>query len=209
MAENMLVRIKPLNPKKGHLRRTHIEQKFGMRFRVEGGWYEVPVAVARELRKVTQNPDDPESPEVFDVVTRAQAHEIRQYEELRAEKLRATPDAPTKLAVRRPRDQRAPGDNGDETDLGEELRTPAPTPRRTETRAGKIAKETALIGAEADDDDADADGYAGTPPFGVPESDPLDSNLSDVEAASEPPTMKFEDDVPAPRRGRGRPRRNG
>ena len=207
MAENMLVRIKPFNPKKGHLRKTHIEQKFGMKFKVEGGWYEVPAAVARELRKITQNPDDPESPEVFDVVTRAQAQEIRQFEELKAEKLRATPDAPTKLAIRRPKDQRSPEDDA-ETELSEEIRSPAPAPRRTETRAGKIAQEAARRAEESyDSEDA-------APPYGVPEldtgdADPFDANLSDVDAAAEPPSVKFEDDASATpaRRGRGGARR--
>ena len=56
MAEQMLVRIKPYNPKKGHLRKCHIEQRFGMRFKVDAGWYEVPAHVARELGRLGGEP---------------------------------------------------------------------------------------------------------------------------------------------------------
>ena len=214
MAEQMLVRIKPYNPKKGHLRKCHIEQRFGMRFKEGAGWYEVPAHVARELRKVLHDANDPESAEVFDVVTKAVAHEIRQHEEMKIEKLKASPESAIKLRVRKPVGQRSPDDQAEEelTELAQQEYQPAPRARQPETRAARAVKDAysrpAPASTPAQDDDADMSEFDGADEAdeGVPYgADPNDADLSDVEAAEDPPTASF--DAPV-RKGPGRPRKD-
>ena len=209
MAEQMLVRIKPYNPKKGHVRRCHIVQKYGMRFKVDAGWYEVPAAVARELRKELTDANDPESAEIFDVMTKAQAQETLQFEQMKVERLKASPEAAIKLRVRRPVGQRSPDDNAEEelTELAEEELQPAPRARQVDTRAARAVKAALKPEPqELDDDDGSSYEDEDGPPYGADASDPNDADLSDVEAAEEPPTVSF--DTPAPRKGPGRPRKS-
>jgi hypothetical protein len=75
----MLARIKPYNPKRGHLVRRYMVK--GIRFDVNRGWYKVDEALADYLKTVTQNPNDPDTPPVFDVLTEAAARELEEAEE--------------------------------------------------------------------------------------------------------------------------------
>lgn len=73
MADTLLVRIKPFNPRRGYVMRSHIDGPTGAQFKEERGWYEVPKAVGERLKEVTSKPLSPESPLAFDVCTREEA----------------------------------------------------------------------------------------------------------------------------------------
>lgn len=79
-AQTRLARIRPLNKKKGNTCQTYTV--FGIKFKVEGGWYRVSPQVAEYLEKVTID-GDPDSPEVFDVCTEEDAMRIEQRERAR------------------------------------------------------------------------------------------------------------------------------
>lgn len=66
-----LVRLKPYSIKRRHkLRRlTFLGYKFiGTERGNDPHWYKVPEDVARDLEKITQDPNDPDTPFAFDVV---------------------------------------------------------------------------------------------------------------------------------------------
>ena len=97
--ETMLVRLKPLDPRRGHVLRRYTYQ--GIKFHEERGWYRVAKAVADYLRSVHQQPADPHSPLAFDICTEdeAKATEAKEKEAANARKT-ATDDI--KLSVARP-----------------------------------------------------------------------------------------------------------
>lgn len=97
--ESMLVRLKPLDPRRGHVLRRFTYQ--GIKFHEERGWYRVEKVVADYLRAVRQPPTDPHSPLAFDVCTEdeARAMEAKDKEAATARKA-ATDDI--KLSVARP-----------------------------------------------------------------------------------------------------------
>jgi len=97
--ETMLVRLKPLDPRRGHVLRRFTYQ--GIKIHEERGWYRVAKAVADYLRSVHQQPADPHSPLAFDVCTEdeARATEAKEKEAANARK-NATDDI--KLSVARP-----------------------------------------------------------------------------------------------------------
>jgi hypothetical protein len=97
--ETMLVRLKPLDPRRGHLLRRYTYQ--GIKFHEERGWYRVAKAVADYLRSVHQQPGDPHSPLAFDVCSEdeAKATEAREKE---AQNARKTAADDIKLSVARP-----------------------------------------------------------------------------------------------------------
>ncbi len=74
MAE-VLIRLKPYNPRKGFVvRRYHVR---GILFREDRGWYRcTDDALAERLGKLRQRDTDPDSPQLFDIVTEAEAQEI-------------------------------------------------------------------------------------------------------------------------------------
>lgn len=215
MAEQvMLVRIKPYNPKKGHLRRVHIDNENNMRFREGAGWYEVPERIARKLRTELQNPYDPDSPEVFDVCTRAAALEIEQFEAIRRQQAAATAEEPIRLQVRRKAreglaDRKAqPQSRRDIDDLAEEVpsrRVPRIVTTGPEEVVMASRKAQPAPAQEPDYDvyrDEDGDSAAGT----LDQDGDLDADLSEIVAAAEPPVASL---VKPPKRGRGRPRLSG
>lgn len=62
------IRLKPYNPKRGY--KLRIYSVFGLKFRVDGGWYKIDDAnVASYLKTVHNDNNDPESPLAFDVCT--------------------------------------------------------------------------------------------------------------------------------------------
>lgn len=66
--EAFYIRLKPYNPKRGYKLRTY--SVFGLRFKVDAGWYRIDDAnVARYLKTVHNDNNDPESPLAFDVAT--------------------------------------------------------------------------------------------------------------------------------------------
>lgn len=83
---DMLVRVKPYNPKRGQLaRRVTINE---VRFDVERGWYKVDAEFAAMLKRETLG-GDPNGPLVFDVCTPEEAQEIQRREDQAAEAARA------------------------------------------------------------------------------------------------------------------------
>ena len=78
-----LIRIKPYDPKRGHLVRRYTV--FSIRFDESRGWYRVADDVADYLAKVHQRPHDEDSPLVFDVCTEDEAKALEEAERKKAE----------------------------------------------------------------------------------------------------------------------------
>lgn len=69
--ETMLVRLKPYDPRRGHVLRRFTYA--GIKFQEERGWYRVEAPVADYLRGARQIPGDPYAPLAFDVCSEAEA----------------------------------------------------------------------------------------------------------------------------------------
>jgi hypothetical protein len=78
-----LVRLKPHDPKKGHVIRRYTA--FSIRFEEARGWYKVADEVATYLGTVHQVPGDEDSPLAFDVCTEEEAQRIEAAEKKKAE----------------------------------------------------------------------------------------------------------------------------
>ena len=65
--ETLLVRLKPHDPRRGHVLRRYTYR--GIKFQEERGWYRVEKAVADYLRDVRQLATNPHAPLAFDVCT--------------------------------------------------------------------------------------------------------------------------------------------
>jgi hypothetical protein len=78
---NYLVRLKPYDPRRGHVLRRYTYK--GIKFSDDRGWYKVTKAVADYLRDVHQEAGNEHSPPAFDVCSEAEAQEInaREHEE--------------------------------------------------------------------------------------------------------------------------------
>jgi len=72
--ETMLVRLKPHDPRRGHVLRRFTYR--GIKFHEERGWYRVEKKVAEYLRTVRQTASDEHSPSAFDVCTAEEAQEL-------------------------------------------------------------------------------------------------------------------------------------
>ncbi len=97
--ETMLVRLKPLDPRRGNVLRRFTYQ--GIKFHEERGWYRVAKAVADYLRSVHQQPADPHSPLAFDICTEEEARST-EAKEKEAANARKTATDDIKLSVARP-----------------------------------------------------------------------------------------------------------
>jgi hypothetical protein len=69
--DTMLVRLKPYDPRRGHVLRRYTYA--GIKFQEERAWYRVEKIVADHLRAVRQVPTDEHAPLAFDVCTEAEA----------------------------------------------------------------------------------------------------------------------------------------
>jgi hypothetical protein len=78
-----LIRLKPLDAKKGHLVRRYTA--FSTTFEEHKGWYRVSDEVAAYLATVHQEPNDEDSPWAFDVCTKDEAERIDLAERKKAE----------------------------------------------------------------------------------------------------------------------------
>jgi len=103
-----IIRLKPLDPKKGHNIRRYTA--FSTTFEEHKGWYRVSDQVASYLATVHQEPNDEDSPLAFDVCSREEAERIELAEKKRAEE-RARAAEPNVAAPR------------DVTDVGGDLTT--------------------------------------------------------------------------------------
>jgi len=72
--ETLLVRLKPHDPRRGHVLRRYTYR--GIKFHEERGWYRVEKPVADYLRAVHQVPSDQHSPLAFDVCTDDEAKSL-------------------------------------------------------------------------------------------------------------------------------------
>ena len=72
--ETLLVRLKPHDPRRGHLLRRFTYR--GIKFQEERGWYRVEAVVADYLREVRQTHGDEHSPLAFDVCTPDEAQTL-------------------------------------------------------------------------------------------------------------------------------------
>jgi len=78
-----LVRLKPLDAKKGHL--IHRYTAFSTTFEERKGWYRVSDEIATYLATVHQVPNDEDTPLAFDVCTEEEAKRIEVAEKKKAE----------------------------------------------------------------------------------------------------------------------------
>ena len=72
--ETLLVRLKPHDPRRGHVLRRYTYR--GIKFQEERGWYRVEADVADYLRAVRQKALDPHAPLAFDVCTPEEAEAL-------------------------------------------------------------------------------------------------------------------------------------
>jgi len=86
----MLVRLKPYDPRRGHLLRRFTYR--GIKFQVERGWYRVEEPVADYLREVRQVSSDEHSPLAFDVCSEAEARSVEEKETEAANTRKAATD---------------------------------------------------------------------------------------------------------------------
>ena len=122
-----LIRLKPLDPKKGHNIRRYTA--FSTTFEEHKGWYRVSDQVAGYLATVHQVPNDEDTPLAFDVCTQDEAHRIDLAEKKKAEQ-RARAAEPNVAAAR---DLTAIGGDlttADLRDPGRRSRSAAATGRR-------------------------------------------------------------------------------
>jgi len=122
--EQMLVRLKPYDPAKGHVKRRYSQP--GWRFDEGRGWYKVPADVAEQLREVRQVENRPYSPPAFDVCTKEEALELERREKIDARRKRGANDA---LSV----EEAENGLIGELVSDDEDLDLDPPVPRRTAT----------------------------------------------------------------------------
>jgi hypothetical protein len=102
-----LVRLKPLDAKKGHvIRRLTV---FATLFEESKGWYRVSEEMAHYLATMRQVPNDEDTPLAFDVCTQEEGRRIDAAEKKKAED-RARANAPNVLSARE-----VMGDGGDLT----------------------------------------------------------------------------------------------
>jgi len=165
-----LVRVRPTQPNKGIK-----VQRYCFRsvvYDVDHGWYPVPNPfLARELQRITQREDDPESPKVFDVCTPEEAAEIDRREKTARGSaravMRARDDAGRSMSAgERPRKSRAR--------ITEDLEA-APKPKPPRARA--VEPE--------DEDDADEVGKMDDAAFDVAfedEDDAVDAEETEIAA---------------------------
>jgi len=118
-----LVRLKPYDPKKGHVIQRYTA--FSIRFEERRGWYKVSDEVANYLSTVHQVPTDEDSPLAFDVCSEEEAQRIEAVEKRKAEE-RARAAEPN---VAQPYDVSTKGGDLTTVDLPQPQPRPARAPR--------------------------------------------------------------------------------
>lgn len=96
MADKMLVRLKPYEPKRRHVIQSYTHAPSGLQFLAARGWYRVDASLAAYLKTVPQIENDPDSPMAFDVVTEDQGKQLDE-REARSKEQRASASNPTDL----------------------------------------------------------------------------------------------------------------
>ena len=91
------VRLRPYNPRKGHLLRVYVHRSHKF---VHGKWYEVSDAMGEELSMVVSRQDDEDSPLAFDIFeTKEDAQDLLRAERIEREKAKANVDDPEVVGV--------------------------------------------------------------------------------------------------------------
>ncbi len=85
------VRLKPYNPKRGHVMRRFTYR--GVRIIGDRGWYRVDAGIAKYLKSVYATPGDEDTPLAFDVCTEEEAKKIDEVERQEREKRRQAANA--------------------------------------------------------------------------------------------------------------------
>lgn len=99
-----LVRIYPPNPRQGHHAQTYMLSGSPYpKFEAWRGWYEVDDATAEKLRKLRNNPQDPGSRPVFQVLTRTEAEALEEAEKERVAEAKAPIKLPKGVVEARPK----------------------------------------------------------------------------------------------------------
>lgn len=94
-----LVRLKPYDPKKGHVLQRYTA--FSIRFEERRGWYKVSDEIARYLAGVHQTPGDEDSQLAFDVCSEDEAQRIESTEKKKIEeRARASEPHVAEIAAR-------------------------------------------------------------------------------------------------------------
>jgi len=88
--ESMLVRLKPYDPRRGHVLRRYTYS--GVKIHEERGWHRVSKAVAEYLKTVKQVAADEYSPLAFDVCTDDEAKALDVREEVETKVRRSATD---------------------------------------------------------------------------------------------------------------------
>ena len=135
--ETLLVRLKPHDPRRGHLLRRYTYR--GIKFQDERGWYRVEKSVADYLRDVRQTPGDEHAPLAFDVCTpeEAQALDAREKEATVTRKA-ATDDI--KLSAARDDQAAAPAARAGGTVTTEDLPEAATASEAPKGKGGRKAR---------------------------------------------------------------------
>ena len=90
MTDTLLVRLKPYDPRRGHVLRRYTYA--GIKFQEERGWYRVEKSVAEYLRSVRPVAGDEVTPLAFDVCTEEEAKALDVREESEAKVRKAAAD---------------------------------------------------------------------------------------------------------------------
>jgi hypothetical protein len=106
MTDTLLVRLKPYDPRRGHVLRRYTYA--GIKFQEERGWYRVERPVAEYLRAVREVPSDRYAPLAFDVCTEAEAKALDAGESEAAKVKRSATDDLKVVPARGGRDHRGP-----------------------------------------------------------------------------------------------------
>lgn len=145
----VLVRIKPLNPKKGRVKQRYATF-FGTTFYESRGWNRVPSKivhgertfdVANYLRNVLQNESDPDSENVFDVCTKEEARALDKKEKKAREEKNTADTADLIGGVNNPVDMTLSVGPDAEEEAPTEVPAPAPSTRKP--RAPRATASTA------------------------------------------------------------------
>ena len=166
----MLVRIKPLNKRRGFVLRSYTLQR--QRFVVDRGWYEVGTALAEQLAQIRQLDGDLHSPAAFDVVTAEEAKEIDAAEALGDER-RSADDPDTSMTT------------ADVTAAGRRARM-----------AEKRAKDAEKAAAEKDRRIRELEAKVAASETSEPEDPPAEDDGGDEEPEPEERSTKPEGDAP-------------
>lgn len=160
-----VARIKPYDPRRGLKIQTYVYQ--GAVFKESAGWYEVKPALAKVLKSVRNDAENPESPLAFDVFDDEEAALAFETEQLRRSQERASAAHPLRMGIPRA-DVSAPRQRGQALDLNsDDLAAEVARSRKPRTRMIKDNPDTSFE-TEAEEELSDEAGPDGAPSPAAP-----------------------------------------